>query len=97
MQAEGHATKPYLAVEQPLVSGLTSGFHTKWYRTAGKDRTDPVLWGVRLRCSQSQLEQQPVRTSDKMTDPADFSDSTVARRIDLCWKREIVWITHPHV
>ena len=49
----------------------------------GKDRTGPILFGVRLRCSQSHLGRQPVRTSDKMADRAELLDAKMARRIDL--------------
>ena len=49
----------------------------------GKDRTGPILCDMQLCCSQSQLGQQPERTSDKMADPAELSDSKMARRIDL--------------
>ena len=41
----------------------------------GKDRTGPVLCCVRLCCSQSRHGQQPARTSDKVADRAELSDS----------------------
>ena len=49
----------------------------------GKDRTGPILCGVRLCCSQSQLGHQPARTSDKMAEHAQLFDSKMARRTDL--------------
>ena len=40
----------------------------------GEDRTDFISCGVRLSCSQSQLGQQPTRTSNKMKDRVELFD-----------------------
>ena len=48
-----------------------------------KDRTGPILCGMQLCCSQSQLGHQLVRTSDKMVDCAELIDSKIARQTDL--------------
>ena len=52
VQAQSHAIKYYLAAAGDM---------------CGKDRTSPILCGIQPFYSQSQLEHQPVRTSDKMT------------------------------
>ena len=49
-----------------------------------KDRTGPILCSMRRCCSQLQLRQQPVQTSDKMLDCAELSNSKMARQTDLC-------------
>ena len=40
----------------------------------GKDRTGPILCGVRLCCNQSDLGHQPARTSDTIADRAGLFD-----------------------
>ena len=62
----------------------------------GKDRTGPILCGVRLCCSQSQLRHQPAWTYDKMVDGVELFDSKMARRIELALKPVIFKNIHLH-